>query len=187
MKYSKKQQIIIETAAAMFRDKGYAATSMRELATAVDLKVSSLYSHFKSKEEILQHICFGNAEKFTKAMHQVEQSSGSPLQKIEQLLRFHIQMAIEDTTSVTAFNDEWRHLGEPHLSDFLKQRKDYENRFCAIIDAGKSAQQFQNMDTSIIFYTLLSSIRWLYDWKKNNVKKQADTLLELVLNGMVRN
>ena len=55
-KVKTKKQLILEAAARLFRDKGYAATSMRDLARAVDLKASSLYNHIGSKEEILQNI-----------------------------------------------------------------------------------------------------------------------------------
>jgi AcrR family transcriptional regulator len=47
---SEKKQRILEAAACLFRDKGYSATSMRDLAGAVNLKASSLYNHISSKE-----------------------------------------------------------------------------------------------------------------------------------------
>ena len=68
---NKKTQIL-EAAAILFRDKGYSATSMRDLASVVDLKASSLYNHIKSKQEILREICFDNANRFIQEMNKVE-------------------------------------------------------------------------------------------------------------------
>jgi AcrR family transcriptional regulator len=45
----RKKEAIYEAAAQLFREKGYKAASMRDLAERVDLKVSSLYSHIGSK------------------------------------------------------------------------------------------------------------------------------------------
>lgn len=175
-----KQQIIYEAAARLFRDKGYRATSMRDLAKAVDLKASSLYNHIKSKEEILKGICFENARKFLMGMDQVEQLPVSAKEKVKALLALHIRIATEDITSVTAFNDEWRHLSGPFLEDFLKMRKAYENRFKAIIEEGIEQNEFRRIDASILLYTLLSSVRWIYDWYKPGKKINQEYLIEQV-------
>ena len=42
----------------MFKDKGFAASSMRDLAETVGIEAASLYNHIKSKSEILQEIIF---------------------------------------------------------------------------------------------------------------------------------
>lgn len=176
---SKKSQIY-EAAARLFRDQGYAATSMRDLAKAVDLKASSLYNHISSKEEILQGICFENARRFLSAMTEIENRPGSAADKIKALIRLHISVATEDITSVTAFNDEWRHLSEPQLSEFLNLRKDYENRFKAIIENGMENGEFRVLNPSILLYTLLSSIRWVYDWYKPGKSIDQEKLNEEV-------
>ena len=171
-----KKQTILEAAARLFRDKGYSATSMRDLAQAVDLKASSLYNHISSKEEILQKICFNNAHRFLNGMKEVEEKDVSPTEKIRSLIRFHIIMATEDVTSVTAFNDEWRHLSEPHLNEFLALRKDYELRFKAIIKEGIASSEFRPIKSSIVLHTFLSSIRWLYDWYQDGREISTDDL-----------
>ncbi|TXB67588.1 TetR/AcrR family transcriptional regulator [Phaeodactylibacter luteus] len=162
-KPEKKEQIK-EAAARLFRDKGYSATSMRDLAEAVSLKASSLYNHISSKEEILREICFENAHRFRSGMEEVEQAQSTAMAKVEALLRLHVRTAMEDATSVTAFNDEWRHLNEPFLSEFKSLRRDYEQRFRLILLAGMEEGEFRQMDPNIALYTLFSSVRWVYDW-----------------------
>ena len=116
MEKSKKEQIY-EAAARLFRDKGYQATSMRDLAKEVGLRASSLYNHFPSKSDVLREICTNNAQRFLSGMLEVESLDVSATEKLTRLIRLHIQLSLEDVTSVTAFNDEWRHLEEPHLSE----------------------------------------------------------------------
>lgn len=161
-----KKQIIFEAAATLFRDKGYTATSMRDLADHVNLKASSLYNHIGSKEEILREICFANAEYFKQGMAKVEAMEASAAEQVRALIRIHIEVATSDFTSVTAFNDEWRHLSEPHLAEFKALRRDYEKRFQAIIEMGIKNGEFKPLDSFTVLYTIFSSVRWIYDWYK---------------------
>jgi TetR/AcrR family transcriptional regulator, cholesterol catabolism regulator len=171
-----KKQEIYRAAAKLFKEKGYNATSMRDLAESVHLKASSLYSHIGSKEEILIKICFDNAARFTEGMDKVEKLNCSVAKKIEALLQLHIRTAIEETTAVTVFNDEWRHLSEPHLSDFIKMRKDYENRFRKIIKKGIEDGELKNLSAEIFLFSLLNSVHWLHNWYKPEGKIKPDEL-----------
>ena len=165
-----KKQIILEAAAILFREKGYAATSMRDLAETVQLKASSLYNHISGKEEILLAICFENANRFLNEMEEVEREEIKATEKIKKLLSLHIRLAMKEVTSITAFNDEWRHLSEPHLSQFKQIRKEYENRFITIIKAGINNGEIIKTNPTILLHTIFSASRWLYDWYKPDGK-----------------
>ncbi|MCB0640163.1 MAG: TetR/AcrR family transcriptional regulator, partial [Phaeodactylibacter sp.] len=143
-KKKSKKQIIFEEAAKLFQEKGYSAASMRDLAERVNLKASSLYSHIRKKEEILQKICFDNAYHFTEGMRVIEAEDADPVEQIEALIALHIDIALDDPTSVTVFNDEWRHLEQPFLRRFLEMRRDYEQRFKRIIQAGIDEGSFKS-------------------------------------------
>jgi len=181
-----KKQIIHEAAVRLFRDKGYSATSMRDLAEAVNLKASSLYNHISSKEEILKDICFENARRFLDGMEQVEALPGSATEKVEALLRLHIRTATGDAASVMAFNDEWRHLSEPLLSEFRALRKDYENRFQAILQAGIQTGAFQDIAPTVALHTIFSSVRWLYDWFQPGKKLAAAEVEEHIARMLMK-
>ena len=187
-----RKHSIYEAAVQLFRDKGYPAATMRDLADRVGLKqASSLYNHVKSKEEILQNICFDNAQKFIEGMEAIEQSNESILGKIQQLIRLHVRIATEDLTSITVFNDEWRHLSEPHLSSFLKLRRDYEERFKQLIESGIDQGIFKHLDSTIVLYSMLSSVRWLHHWYRSDRELKADdiaqTIATLLLDGLTKN
>ncbi len=179
---------IFEEAARLFQEKGYPAASMRDLASRVDLSVSSLYSHIGGKEEILQKICFDNARHYLRVMAEVEKGPDDPAEQVRTLIRQHIKTALEDITSVTVFNDEWRHLSEPYLSEFAKMRKDYERRFIRIISNGQKRGQFTDLDPTIALFTMLTSLRWLHQWypAKKGISKKAleSNILAMLMHGL---
>ncbi len=179
---------IFEEAARLFQEKGYPAASMRDLASRVELSVSSLYSHIGGKEEILQKICFDNARHYLRVMEKVESSTKDPAGQVKTLIRQHIHIALEDITSVTVFNDEWRHLSEPYLSEFVRMRKDYERRFIRIIVSGQEKGQFAPIDPTIALFTMLTSLRWLHQWypsRKGISKKTLETsILAMLMKGL---
>lgn len=188
--YSEKKQEILAAAARLFRDRGYSATSMRDLAGAVQLKASSLYNHIDSKEDILQAICFSTANKFMTAMKRIEDQPGSYLDKVKALVNLHAEIAAIDLTSIASLNDEWRHLPEPYLSEFLYLRRDYERRFVAILQKGMEEGNIRKLDPQVLFYTILSSVRWLYDWRHKHPQQQAKELpgqiTEILLAGVLQ-
>jgi TetR/AcrR family transcriptional regulator, cholesterol catabolism regulator len=184
-----KKQIVFEAAAELFMEKGYLAASMRELAERVGLEqASSLYNHLKSKEEVLRKICLENADKFITGITFIEKSSVAPAEQLRALIHLHISIAVEDPTSVTVFNDEWRHLSEPYLSEFLQKRRDYENRFKAIIQSGIQNGVFKNIDPTVALYTILTSIRWIHYWYKPtrnvSVEKLEADVFSLLIEGL---
>ena len=183
-----RKETIYREAARLFREKGYRASSMRDLAQRVGLEASSLYNHIRSKEEILQDICFSNAEKFLQGMRVVELEGGSPPEQVEALIRLHIRIAIDAPTSITVFNDEWRHLSEPHHSRFLSMRRDYEQRFLDILRKGIENDFFRKVNPTTALYTLLTSLRWMhysYSEEKNGPEEEvARDVLQLLLGGL---
>jgi AcrR family transcriptional regulator len=156
-----RKEIIFDEAARLFKEKGYQATSMRDLAHSVQLEPSSLYSHIKSKDELLKKICFDCAKHFTTAMSEVQNEQIPPLQKIRKLIELHIQITLKEPTSVTVFNDEWKNLPMKELVIFRRMRKKYENEFIDIMNAAKEEGEMIDAAPEILLNTIISAVRWI--------------------------
>ncbi len=184
-----KKELVFEAAGKLFMEKGYLAASMRELAERVGLEqASSLYNHLKSKEEVLRKICFDNANKFINGISEIEQQSNTSAEKVKQLIALHIRVATDDFTSVTVFNDEWRHLSEPFLSNFLTLRRDYENRFRKIIESGIASGEFKKTHSTVALYTILTSVRWIHYWyneeRELSLEDMEKDITSMLLTGL---
>lgn len=161
-KLSQKKHRIYSEAARLFQEKGYLASSMRELAARVGIEASSLYSHIRSKEELLSKICFEIAEIYMDHWRNLEKSEKTILEKLEELIDFHVYMAWENPVSVTVFNDEWRHLGDIDRKAFSALRKQYEKAISENIKQGIDSGEIVSLDPELISFTLLHGLRWIH-------------------------
>ncbi len=185
---SRKEQVI-RSAAELFREKGYAAASMRDLAQKLGIEAASLYSHIKSKEEILQNLCFDMAAEFRKSLDLVEKQKTSASEKLKNGIIGHIQVMAKDLTASAVFMNEHRHLSQPFLRDFLLMRINYINRFKNIIDEGVTKNEFKsNIDKKLAVMTLFSSLNWMPMWydPSSNIDPQSlgQQLADMLVNGL---
>ena len=161
---SRKEQVI-RKAAELFRIKGYAASSMRDLAQMLGIEAASLYSHIRSKEEILQSLCFDMATEFRKSLEEVEKQNVGASEKLKNGIIGHIQVMAKDLTASAVFMNEHRHLSAPFLRDFLLLRINYINRFKSIIEEGVKTGEFkESIDKKLAVMTLFSSLNWMPQW-----------------------
>jgi TetR/AcrR family transcriptional regulator, cholesterol catabolism regulator len=184
---TRRQHILIE-AAKLFKAKGYSATSMRDLADKVGLEAASLYNHIKSKEDILQEICFDIAERYVAQLAQIESNSGNSIEKLEALIDLHITMIAGNREEVYVCNNEWKHLSEPHLSRFKTIRRDYETRFKHIIQVGVENGELRNVNPTVTLYTILSAIRWVEIWFQPDrgvpISEITQNIRSVLINGL---
>lgn len=173
---SSKKEVILTKAAQMFREKGFAATSMRDLAERVGIEAASLYNHIKSKNEILEAICFDVANKFTLNIEEVESSDRPSIEKIEDLMRFHIREMIENYEEVYVSDREWKHLNEPFLSNFRNQRRHYRKLFASIIESGIQRNEIKRIDAPTAVIILLHAVSGIESWHRSHAKISAQDL-----------
>lgn len=183
---SRRQQIV-EEAARLFRKKGYKATSMKDIAEQVNMEAASLYNHIKSKHEILSELVLFIAYKFENGMKDIEQSSYSPFEKVKALIALHIRITTENPYAVALQTQDWKHLEESFLTEFIGIRRDYSRCFLSIIKKGMELGEIKKANPEIMLNSILSSVRWLYDWYNENREVSPIELeiqiMELLING----
>lgn len=187
-KKASKKELILRRAAAMFREKGFAATSMRDLAEMVGIEAASLYNHIRSKNEILEAICFDVANIFNTHMESVESSAKKSITKIEDLLRFHIRQMVGNYEEVYVSDREWKHLEDPYLSNFQTQRRNYRKKFAAIIEDGMEKNEIRKIDAPTAVLIILHAISGIESWHRSKAKISAeeleDNMLKIMIDGL---
>jgi len=190
-KSSPRKEVILEKAAHLFRENGFNATSMRDLAENVGVEAASLYNHIRSKAELLQEICFKIANKFTGYMDEVSASDLSALGRIEAILRFHIRQMIHNYEEVYVSDREWKHLTDPYLSNFRNQRRTHRQRIASIISEGIRNGEIKNIDAPTAVLIMLHAIGGIESWHRSRQKISGELLeeniVQLLVGGLRKN
>ncbi len=190
MKRENRKQEIIHTAAILFKEKGYSAVTMRDIANEMGMKAASLYNHIKSKQEILNCIIISLAEAFTKGMNVIVDSNISSIKKLEAIITLHVTITTNNENEMASLNADWMHL-EEQLDYYLSLREAYENNFRKIIREGIQQKEITNIDVDVILFSILSTLRSLYLWipKKEDCKPKqlAANLSSVLLKGIFIN
>ena len=188
-KASSKKKQLEQTATSLFKDRGYTATSMRDMAQALGIEAASLYSHIKSKEEILQNVCFRMARNFFAAQEEALALAGNdPVNQLNAAIIAHIKVITEDTSASAVFFSEWRHLSEPHLGKLQSMRQEYEGVFQQILEKGMQNGQIIALNTKFAVFSILSALNWTHNWYKPTGPQTPEqigaNLANTILNGL---
>ena len=184
---SRKEQIL-STAARLFSERGYSATSMRDIADALNIEAASLYNHIASKEELLHTICFTLAEKFLSAIDEVNDIYFNGEEKLRMAVKNHVEILTSNLEAAKVFLHEWRHLGGENLKEFIGLRDRYEGGIIEILKTGEQENLFSEVDKKFAALNILSSVNWIVEWYKSDGKMKpaaiADKLCDFILSGL---
>jgi TetR/AcrR family transcriptional regulator, cholesterol catabolism regulator len=162
------RQEILRTAARLFQQQGYHATSMNDVAAALKLSKGGLYHHFQSKDEILFHI-------MSHAMDITEERVINPVRRIESaeerlrtLIRLHIQVVLSaEDREITVMLHENHPLPAPLRRKVNARKKDYvhfvEN---LIADVQRQRNSTSTVTPRAAAFALVGMINWIYQWYK---------------------
>lgn len=186
MKTITRKEEIIKIAARLFYEKGYKTVSMRDIATAMDIKAASLYNHIKSKQEILSEIILKVAEEFTIGMENVVGENSSAIKKIEKVIELHIDITVNHSEALAALNNDWIHLEKADLLAFVKMKEDYEENFRKIIKHGIDTGEIKPFHPEVILFSILSTLRTLYLWYQKRGKVDINILKKDMVSVLIK-
>jgi AcrR family transcriptional regulator len=187
-KISARKAQIIDTSLEMMCRMGYQGTSMRDIASAVNMEAASLYNHISGKEVILSETCFQMAERLLQGLAEVNDIYFNPIEKLSLAVKNHVKILTENTYAGWVFMHEWRHLSEENRNRFVELRDEYEKGFTTILKQGEDEGVFQDVNNKFAVLTILASLNWVVEWYKPKggmtPEQIAEKLTEFILSGL---
>jgi AcrR family transcriptional regulator len=175
-----RRREIDEVASELFHANGYAATSVRDIARALDIQGASLYAHVASKEDVLWSIVDGAAAAFeAKANEAVaDTAGGDPVERLAALVEAHVDVVTADPERASVFVTEWRHLSAERRTAVATRRDAYERRFRAVIEDGLAVGAFRPTDPALAATFILTALNGIATWYRPDGRLSADRIAD---------
>lgn len=156
-----REKDLLDAAARLFAQRGYAATSMRDIALAIDMLAGSVYYHFPSKEELLVAVYSVGVEQLDATCVEAMSRETEPWARLEALCRAHLEVVLTDSdyarVLIRVLPDDI-----PSVADRLRLlRGRQEERFRAAID---QLPLRRGVDRGVLRLMLLGALNWSLTW-----------------------
>lgn len=109
-KYERRYWQVIDTAAAVFAEKGYYGASTKDIADRLGIRQASLYYYFTSKEAALEEVCYRGVEAFVEGLERIEAEGGPLFDRLRAAAHNHLYPLRDRTDYVRVFTFERRYL-----------------------------------------------------------------------------
>ena len=174
-----RSQEVLEAAVRVFHKKGYASSSIQDIADEVGVLKGSLYHYIDSKEDLLARLFEDSAGHF---MAMLDEASGLDAEPVERLRRFAYACTLwylQNIERVTIYANEWKHLTGKRLKLVVGIRDDYERRLASLIGEAKEAGEARpDLDVNFATYYIFGALNGLPDWYRRRGAGPAERIAE---------
>jgi TetR/AcrR family transcriptional regulator, cholesterol catabolism regulator len=181
---------ICRTAAQLFRDRGFDATSVSDVARALGMTKAGLYHYFESKEALLFEIMSYGLDRVRDEVVEPARAIRDPEARLHQIVMRHANIATDGRGAVAHLGDEIRALPAAARRQLEERMRKYIELVRDTLVELKAAGRLRDVDPTVAAFSLIGMILWLPRWFRQDgrlTKQQvAKELAKLALSGLLR-
>jgi AcrR family transcriptional regulator len=158
------EEMISQVACRIFRERGYHATPMRSIASALGMQPAALYYWYPSKEELLFSIMDRAVEKLSELVGGAIDPKATAALRLRQAITAHITTIADHLDELTVFLHEIKSLSPQRREVIQAKSNRYEHIFRGILNEGMTAGEFTKVDARLTSFMIMAGCNWLYSW-----------------------
>ena len=182
---------VLEVAARLFRDQGYSATTVREIAQAAEMKSASLYYHYPSKEALLEAVMnlaiTSLIEEVSEALAR-KPPTAAFRDRLSTAMQAHLAAIHRRADLVIASRQSLNLLPEPWRAEHLRLRQAYARIWRDLIDAGKTSGEVgAEVDVVVLEMMILGALNWTSEWwdpGRITMARLSEVMMQIVVDGV---
>ena len=180
-----KRERIIATAVELFYHHGLSNTTLEAVADQMNVTKPFIYSHFKSKSELLAEICSRGIRASLDALNRVVSGGGTATEKLQTLAHDFMLAVLSNQAHIAIYNREEKHLSPADNDAINAMRREFDRKFCALLNEGVASGEFAVDDVQIASLAIGGIVSWSYVWFRPNGRltptETAERVADLVM------
>jgi TetR/AcrR family transcriptional regulator, cholesterol catabolism regulator len=186
---SRRRADMVAIAADLFAQKGYRATTVREIADAAGILSGSLYHHFDSKESIGDEILSGFINEVLANYRAAVAEAADPRAVLEQIVRSTSRTLSSHRAALTMLQNDWNHFAaQPRFAYLPKALREIERTWIGQLELGRQAGLFRTDLDPKLTYRLLQDVLWIpAQWRRTrgySGDQVVDGFLRILFDGI---
>jgi len=186
-----RERDIVATAARLFKEKGYRATTLEDIAAAVGMLKGSLYYYIRSKEELLYLVVRDPIRQVYSELEAIVAADLPFTEKIARAIANHMTVFHLHYPHIAVYLHDYRHLMDKLEQNVIETPKQYQRLWDALLRQGIAAGEIRgDVDVTMAGYALLGMCNWAYRWYnpcgRLSAQEIAEVFTKIALQGLVR-
>jgi len=177
------------TAAQLFRQRGFDATSVSDIAQALGLTKAGLYHHFESKEALLFEIMSFGLDRVRDEVIVPVRAIADPERRLRELIVRHAGIATIGHGAVTHLGDEIRALPPALRKQIERRMRVYFDLIRSTLEELRAARRLRDVDLTVATFSIIGTILWLPRWFRADgrlgPREVADQIARVALGGVL--
>src|SRR5215212_6352582 len=173
-RYDQKLVHVLKTSAAIFAEKGYHSTSIRDIARATKMSLSGLYYYFKSKDELLfliQDYCFSTViDDCRRLLAGVD----DPVHRLKLLIENHLNYFVNNMNEMKVLSHEANSISGDLFKKVNSKKRQYVDLAMELVEEIARKYGVKGIDTRVATFSLFGMMNWIYNWY--NPRKDVDVM-----------
>jgi len=170
------------TAAQLFRDRGYDATSVSDVARALGMTKAGLYHHFESKEALLFEIMMYGLDRVKDEVIVPVRAIRDPEERLRQLIVRHARIATRGQGAIAHLGDEIRALPPAGRKQIEVRMRVYVDLVRETLTELQTAGRLRDVDVTVATFSLAGMILWLPRWFRQGGRLDQEKVAEEIAN-----
>ena len=171
-----KRERILEEAVALFYARGFSGTTLDDIAAELGVTKPFIYTHFRSKNDLLAAVCLPTIEKSVAAIDNAVRSLGTSTEKLRLAVADFSRVVLERQANIAIFFREEKSLAPEALAEIIQQQKKFDRLLSKLLSDGVAAGEFNIPDISLAALAIGGMISWSYTWHRPNGRLLTEEL-----------
>ncbi|HEX4148211.1 MAG TPA: TetR/AcrR family transcriptional regulator [Pirellulales bacterium] len=169
---------IYTKAAHIFHERGYDATSMNDLADALNITKAGLYYYIESKEDLLFQIMSYALDWLEREVIEPARSITDPHQRLLTIIRLHGAALVNNSRALPVLTDEVAALSPKHRREINARKHRYLELVRDTLEALRQQGKLRDIDSTVAAFSLFGMLLWLPRWFKPAGARSASEVLD---------